>query len=56
MLILLSKNKKIIKNYLQPHLNIGFIATASELEKNRDYMYQDREDLSQMNYKIIDID
>ena len=56
MLILLSKNKKIIKNYLQPHLNIGFITTASELEKNRDYMYQDREDLVQMNYKVIDMD
>lgn len=56
MLILLSKNKEIIKKYLQPNSNIGFIATASELEENRDYMYQDREDLAQMNYKIIDID
>lgn len=56
MLILLSKNKEIIKNYLQPNSNIGFIATASELEENRDYMYQDREDLAQMNYKVIDID
>lgn len=56
MLILLSKNKEIIKNYLKPHSNIGFIATASELEENREYMYQDREKLEQMNYKVIDID
>ena len=56
MLILLSKNKEIIKNYLKPNSKIGFIATASELEENRDYMYQDREDLLQMNYKIIEID
>ena len=56
MLILLSKNKEIIKNYLQPNSNIGFIATASELEENRDYMYQDREDLAKMNYKVIEID
>lgn len=56
MLILLSKNKEIIKKYLKPNSNIGFIATASELEENRDYMYQDREDLSQMNYKVIEID
>ena len=56
MLILLSKNKEIIKNYLQPNSNIGFIATASEVEENRDYMYQDREDLAKMNYKVIDID
>ena len=56
MLILLSKNKEIIKSYLKPNSNIGFIATASELEENRDYMYQDREDLVQMNYEVIDID
>lgn len=56
MLILLSKNKEIIKKYLKQNSNIGFIATASELEENRDYMYQDREDLSQMNYKVIEID
>lgn len=56
MLILLSKNKLIIKDYLKPNTNIGFIATASELEINRDYMYQDKEDLFRMNYCIIDID
>ena len=56
MLILLSNNKKIIKNYLKPNSNIGFIATASEVEENRDYMYQDRKDLARMNYKVIDID
>jgi len=56
MLILLSKNKEIIKNYLKLNANIGFIATASELEENRDYMYKDREDLAQMNYRVIDID
>lgn len=56
MLILLSKNKEIIKSYLQPNSKIGFIATASELEGNRDYMYQDREDLAKMNYKVIDMD
>lgn len=55
MLILLSKNKEIIKSYLKPNANIGFIATASELEENRDYMYKDREDLAQMNYRVIDI-
>ena len=56
MLILLSKNKEIIKSYLKPNAKIGFIATASELEENRDYMYKDREDLAQMNYRVIDID
>ena len=56
MLILLSKNKAIIKEYLKPNTNIGFIATASELETNREYMYQDREDLLKMSYYIIDID
>ena len=56
MLILLSKNKAIIKEYLKPNTNIGFIATASELETNREYMYQDRQDLLNMSYYIIDID
>ena len=56
MLILLSKNKAIIKEYLKPNTNIGFIATASELEINREYMYQDRQDLLNMSYYIIDID
>ena len=56
MLILLSKNKAIIKKYLKPNTNIGFIATASELEINREYMYQDRQDLLNMSYYIIDID
>ena len=56
MLILLSKNKAIIKEYLKPNTNIGFIATASELETNREYIYQDREDLLKMSYYIIDID
>lgn len=56
MLILLSKNKAIIKEHLKPNTNIGFIATASELETNREYMYQDREDLLKMSYYIIDID
>lgn len=56
MLILLSKNKAIIKKYLKPNTNIGFIATASELETNREYMHQDRDDLLKMSYYIIDID
>ena len=55
MQILLSKNKKIIKKYLKENSKIGFVPTASELENDRLYMENDREDLLKMNFIIIDI-
>ena len=56
MKILLSKNKEVIKKYLKENMTIGFIPTASEPDKNRWYMEEDRADLSKMNLKVIDID
>lgn len=56
MKILLSKNKQIIKKYLKENSKIGFVPTASELDDDRWYMEQDKEDLTKMNYNIIDIE
>lgn len=56
MIILLSKNKEIVKDYIAENSKIGFIATASELEDNRWYMEKDKEDLVKMKFNIIDID
>lgn len=56
MIILLSRNKEIIKEYIAENSKIGFIATASELEDNRWYMKKDKADLVKMKFNIIDID
>lgn len=56
MKILLSKNKEIIKQYLRENMKIGFIPTASELDEDRWYMEEDREDLFKMGFEVIDID
>ena len=56
MKILLSSNKKVLNDYLKPNSLIGFIPTASELDDDRWYMERDRNDLKEMNYKLIDID
>lgn len=56
MQILLSSNKKIIKEYIKENSTMGFIPTASELDDDRWYMEKDKEDLSQMNYNVITID
>lgn len=56
MQILLSSNKKIIQEYLNEKAKIGFIPTASELDKDRWYMEKDKTDLINMNYNLIEID
>lgn len=56
MQILLSSNKKIIKEYVEENSKIGFIPTASELDDDRWYMEKDREDLNKMNFNIVNID
>ena len=56
MIILLSKNKAIIHQYIKPGSTIGFIPTASEPDSDRWYMEEDRNDLIQMGYKLIIID
>ncbi len=56
MQILLSSNKRIIKQYIKENTQIGFIPTASELDNDRWYMEKDKEDLSKMNYNVVTID
>ena len=56
MKILLSSKKQILKEYIKDNSLIGFIPTASELDDDRWYMVKDRNDLVNMNYKLIDID
>lgn len=56
MLILLSSNKEIIKEYIKQNSTIGFIPTASELDDDRWYMEKDKEDLSRMSYNVVNID
>lgn len=56
MKVLLSRNKEIIKEYVEKNSKIGFIPTASELDDDRWYMEKDREDLNKMNFKIVNID
>ena len=56
MLILLSSNKEIIKEYIKQNSTIGFIPTASELDDDRWYMEKDKEDLSRMSYNVVTID
>ena len=56
MLILLSSNKEIIKEYIKQNSTIGVIPTASELDDDRWYMEKDKEDLSRMSYNVVNID
>lgn len=56
MQILLSSNKQIIKEFLSNGSKIGFIPTASELDKDRWYMEKDKRDLKEMGFNIIDIE
>lgn len=55
-LILLSSNNEIIKNYLKKGKKVGFIPTASELDKDRWYMEKDRDKLLKMGYIIENIE
>lgn len=56
MQILLSSNKKILNDYLNPNTKIGFIPTASEIDDDRWYMERDKNDLISMNYDLTIID
>ncbi len=56
MEILLSGNMRIIKKYVKEGSAVGFIPTASEVEKDRSYTAQNKTDLQNMGYKIIDIE
>lgn len=56
MEILLSRNKEIIREYIEEKSKIGFIPTASELDKDRWYMEKDIEDLNKMKFNIVYID
>ncbi len=56
MQILLSSNKEVIREYIKENSIIGFIPTASELDDDRWYMENDKEDFSKMNYNVITID
>ena len=55
MKILLSSNMQIIKKYVKIGSAVGFIPTASEVENDRSYMVQNKLNLQNMGYKIIDI-
>ncbi len=56
MKILLSSNMRIVKKYVKENAKIGFIPTASELDNNRYYMEESRNNLKEMNFNIIDIE
>ena len=56
MEILLSRNKEIIREYIEEKSKIGFIPTASELDKDRWYIEKDIEDLNKMKFNIVYID
>lgn len=56
MKILLSSNKKIIKDYIGENAKIGFIPTASEPDTDRWYMEKDRKELEDMKFQIFEID
>lgn len=56
MQILLSINKEIIKEYIKENSKVGFISTASELDDDRWYMEEDREDLIKMKFNLVNID
>lgn len=56
MKILLSSNMQIVKKYVKTGSVVGFIPTASEVETDRGYMVQNKLNLQNMGYEIIDIE
>lgn len=56
MKILLSSNMMIVKEYIKENSKIGFIPTASELDDDRWYMEESRNNLKSMNFDVIDIE
>lgn len=56
MKILLSSNMQIIKKYVKENAKIGFIPTASELDNDRWYMEESRNNLKNMKFNVIDIE
>lgn len=56
MKILLSSNMQIIKKYVKTDSVVGFIPTASEVENDRSYMVQNKINLENMGYKLIDVE
>ena len=56
MKILLSHNKEVIKEYIPKNSKVGFIATAADLKDDKRYIEEDKKDLENMKFKLIDID
>ena len=56
MIILLSNNNQIVKQYLQPGATVGFIPTASELDDDRWYMEKDRTALENMGFNVLHVE
>lgn len=56
MKILLSSNMMIVKEYIKENSKVGFIPTASELEDDRWYMEESRNNLKNMKFDVIDIE
>ena len=56
MIILLSSNNQILKQYLQPSATVGFIPTASELDDDRWYMEKDRTAITNMGFNVVNIE
>lgn len=56
MKILLSSNMMIVKEYIMENSKVGFIPTASELDDDRWYMEESRNELKNMNFDVIDIE
>lgn len=56
MIILLSSNNQILKQYLQSNATVGFIPTASELDDDRWYMEKDRTAITNMGFNVINIE
>jgi len=56
MKILLSSNMMIVKEYIKENSKVGFIPTASELDDDRWYMEESRNNLKNMNFDVIDIE
>lgn len=56
MKILLPSNMMIVKEYITENSKVGFIPTASELDDDRWYMEESRNELKNMNFDVIDIE
>ena len=46
----------IVKEYIKENSKVGFIPTASELDDDRWYMEESRNNLKNMNFDVIDIE